>query len=586
MKIVSSGLLMISGACFALGLIHLRFWLAERERRDYLAFTIVCFSTAVYAGFEILLMNAVTPAEYNHLVRWGHIPAAVALVSVAWFTFANLGGRRWLFWTIFASRGLALVLNFIFTPNISFRQITSIKRITILGEQLSYPVGEPNPWIIVAQLSFLLIIIFCVDSSVQSWRRGDRRKALVFGTGILLFTVSASVLAIGVMWKLVEMPLMASVSIVFLIAAMFSELNHDMHRLARLSGKLLEQEGKLRETIQQLNLSAGAANVGVWTRKLGDEAIWVSDVMRRLFSFSSVEPITMTDFLQRVHADDRGRVQGAISEAESQGKEYNIEYRITLDDGQIRWIESRGTAELFDGKINMLRGASVDVTKRKAAEVAVHDLSRKLINAQERERARLARELHDDLNQSLALLSIRLGELRQNSGDPDFVRSEIDHLDSEVHRLSADIHRISHELHPAKLKQLGLEAALRGFCREIESAYPIDLTFDAENLPRVLPADVSLCLYRITQESLQNVVKHSGADSAHVYAKAEDGEIILTVSDNGRGFDIDATKTKESLGLISISERVRAVNGSLEITSKIGAGSMVEARVPVGREIN
>ena len=140
--------------------------------------------------------------------------------------------------------------------------------------------------------------------------------------------------------------------------------------------------------------------------------------------------------------------------------------------------------------------------------------------------------------------------------------------------------RISHELHPAKLKQLGLEAALGGFCREIESAYPIHVTFVAHDLPRVLPSDVSLCLYRITQEALQNIVKHSGADSARVDARAVDGEIILTVTDNGRGFNIDTTRTKESLGLISMRERVRAVNGIVEITSKVGSGSRIEARVP------
>ena len=586
MKIVSSSILIIAGGCLALGLVHLRFWLAERNRWDYLAFSAVCVADAVYAVFEVLLMNTVTPESYNYLGRWAHIPAAATVLSVAWFTYVNLGGQRWLFWTIFGKRGLVLFLNFfVFFPNINFRQINSIERVTILGEQLSYPVGVPSPWMVLPHLAFLLMIFFCLDASAHTWRKGDRRKALVFGVSILLFTAAVAALAISTLWGFSGMPLMASVSVVFLVAGMFYQVNYDMHRMAMLSGKLIEREHELNETLEQLDLAASAGNVGVWTRKLGEDAFWVSDAMRGLFGFSSDDTITIKSFFQRIHPDDRQLVEEALKKAELDGGEYHIEYRIVLDDGQIRWIDSRGKGELSDRKIT-LRGASVDVTTRKAAEEAVHELSRKLINAQEEERARLARELHDDLNQSLALLSIRLGDLRRNSGDPTFVRNEIDHLDTEIERLSSDVHRISHELHPAKLKQLGLEAALRGFCREVESAYPIRLTFSAKDLPRALPADVSLCLYRIAQESLQNVVKHSGADSTKVEAKADNGEIFLTISDNGYGFDIDSTKTKESLGLISMHERVRAVNGSIKITSKIGAGSTIEARVPIGQEIN
>ncbi len=585
MRIVSSGILMISGVYLALGLIHLRFWLAERDRRDYLAFTLICFSATVYSGIELALMNAVTSEGYNHLVRWGQIPATTTLIAIGWFTYVSLGGRRWLFWTVVASRVWALILNFILTPNINFRQISSIERVTLLGEQLSYPVGVPNPWMIFAQFTFLLLIIFCLDSSVMAWRRGDRRKAVVAGSSIFLFTVTTAVVAIGVMWKLVDFPLMASVSIMFLVGGMFYQLSYDMHRLARLSGELIEREGELRETLEQLNLSAGTANVGVWTRKLGAEAMWVSETMRKLFSFSSVDPITMFAFLQRIHPDDRKRVQTAIREAESGRKEYNIEYRILLDDGQIRWIDSRGRAELADGRTKVFRGASVDITKRKFAEEAVHDLSRKLINAQERERARLARELHDDLSQSLALLSIRLGELHQKSGDPTFVESQVNDLTSEIERLSADVHRISHELHPAKLTQLGLESAMRGFCREMAAAQPIEVNFNAENVPRMIPDDVSLSLYRITQESMHNVIKHSGADSVEVHIKLEDGGIRLTVTDNGCGFDPKAAKTKESLGLISISERIRAVKGTVQIDSSVGSGTRIEVHVPVTWEI-
>ena len=150
--------------------------------------------------------------------------------------------------------------------------------------------------------------------------------------------------------------------------------------------------------------------------------------------------------------------------------------------------------------------------------------------------------------------------------------------------LSVDVHRISHELHPARLTQLGLETALRGFCRELSAAHPLEIDFEAENLPRDLPQDISLCLYRVTQESLQNVIKHSGAASARVSVKLENGEIHLSVSDNGNGFDPSATKAKEALGLISIDERVRAVKGEAKVISAVGAGTKIEVHVPVGND--
>ncbi|PYS87182.1 MAG: hypothetical protein DMF62_13235, partial [Acidobacteria bacterium] len=259
------------------------------------------------------------------------------------------------------------------------------------------------------------------------------------------------------------------------------------------------------------------------------------------------------------------------------------EYRVLLRDGNIRWIHSRGKLETDNGS-RIVRGALVDITKLKMAEEAIHDLSRKLMNAQEKERARLARELHDDLSQSIALLSVQLATLSSNPKDLAHVKDQLDRFVNEVERLATDVHRISHELHPAKLTQLGLEAALGGFCRELSAAHPLRIDFEADNLPRDLPQDpqdISLCLYRVAQESLRNVVKHSEATSARVGIKLEDGHVRLSISDDGNGFDPLAAKVKEALGLISIDERVRAVNGEVKVISVVGGGTEIEVHIPV-----
>src|SRR5215204_189433 len=238
MRVVTSGILMVCGACIALGIIHLRFWLMERIRRDHLAFALVCLSVAAYASFELLMMQAATPADYLFYARLSHIPGASMLISTAWFAYLNLHGRRWLFWTYCALRLLVLALNFIFPNGINFREVKAVGHIVLFGENLGYPIVVPNPWMLLAQLTHAILIIYCLDSSVRTWRRGERRKALAFGTGVFLFGATVFVCSIGVLWGLITLPIVVSLSIFFLVAAMVYELNHDMQISSILSKKL------------------------------------------------------------------------------------------------------------------------------------------------------------------------------------------------------------------------------------------------------------------------------------------------------------------------------------------------------------
>ncbi|HSH14882.1 MAG TPA: sensor histidine kinase, partial [Verrucomicrobiae bacterium] len=170
---------------------------------------------------------------------------------------------------------------------------------------------------------------------------------------------------------------------------------------------------------------------------------------------------------------------------------------------------------------------------------------------------------------------------QQPGGKPDLVNTRMQELSTQVKELSSDVHRISHELHPAKLEQLGLAAAVRGFCKELSLANEIAIRFESDELPPALPKQLALCLYRITQEALQNVVKHSHAISATVQLTARDGEIRLHIADDGDGFDPATVPAGGSLGLVSMRERVRLVEGALTVESKPGAGTRVEVRVTV-----
>lgn len=348
--------------------------------------------------------------------------------------------------------------------------------------------------------------------------------------------------------------------------------------LVQLRRRRLAEEA-LRESDQRLSLATDAGNLGIWVRDLARDEIWATDKWRELFGFDKSERLSMHRILQRLHPGDRDSFSQTLTKALEVGGPYEKDYRIILPDGRTRWIASRGSVE-FDTnrKPVLIRGASLDITARKFAEEAAHDLSGRLIQAQEEEQMQLARDLHDDLSQRLALLSIELEMFGQSR---PVERDQIEAFSAQVKSLSLEVHRVSHELHPATLEQLGLVAALRGFCEEFAQAHELAIEFTDGTVPRAVPNEKALCLYRITQEALHNVVKHSRATAAKVGLAMDHGELRLTIEDNGIGFDPKATRTNASLGLVSMTERARFVDGRLSVESHAGKGTTVAVHVPV-----
>ena len=225
--------------------------------------------------------------------------------------------------------------------------------------------------------------------------------------------------------------------------------------------------------------------------------------------------------------------------------------------------------------------AFIDITERKLAEAALAKVSRKLIEAQEQERTRIARELHDDIGQRLAMIAIELQQLHENSLILPDVRSCLDELQKRTSEIATDIQSLSHELHSAKLQYLGIAAAMRGFCQEFAEQQKLEIDFKAHDLPSPLSPDISLCLFRVLQEALHNSAKHSGVRQFEVRLWGTSDEIHLTVKDSGAGFDREAAKESRGLGLISMEERLKLVKGTLSINSQPRRGTTIHARVPL-----
>jgi signal transduction histidine kinase len=221
-----------------------------------------------------------------------------------------------------------------------------------------------------------------------------------------------------------------------------------------------------------------------------------------------------------------------------------------------------------------------NVTRHKQAEEALRNLGGQLIRAQEDERRRVARELHDDLNQRLAIMSLELEQLGLRvPKDREDLSVSVGRLRVRAQEISSEIHRLSHQLHPAKLDHLGLAAGIKALCVEVSEHHQIEIDFRLNGFPAVLSPDVTLCVYRVAQESLHNIIKHSGARTAKIDLKKTSKAIHLRVLDTGCGFDTGSTGN--GLGLISMKERLRLAGGTITIRSRSMIGTQIDVQVPL-----
>jgi signal transduction histidine kinase len=230
-----------------------------------------------------------------------------------------------------------------------------------------------------------------------------------------------------------------------------------------------------------------------------------------------------------------------------------------------------------------MAGISIDVTERRRIEEEMRGLSGRLISAQEDERARIASALHDDVTQRLALLAIETGRNESSfaeSASKQFLRSMRKHLE----QLSEDVHALCYALHPVILQDLGLSEALRAECERFNSAEALLVDFKAGDFLDDPPRPVALCLYRVAQEALRNIARHSHASSTEVSLRSADGGVQLTVRDNGIGFDPKQKRDRPSLGQASMRERLSLIGGTLHIESAPGRGTTVLAWAPLTKE--
>jgi len=383
-------------------------------------------------------------------------------------------------------------------------------------------------------------------------------------------------------WETYRWYIVGSISLILLETLLIFGLLRQRSRRRAAEIQLVKSLDSIQESEQRFRLVANTAPVMIWMSGPDKLCNYFNQPWLE-FTGGPLEAQLGHGWTAGVHPEDLDHCLDTYTRAFDLRKSFKMEYRLRRHDGEFRWLLDIGvprqnSAGSFAGYI----GSCLDVTDRKLAEAALAKMGGRLIEAHEEERTWIARELHDDINQRVAFLAVQLGDWARHLPSPgNEINEFIRQVREDLANLGNDIQAISHRLHSSKLEYLGIAAAAKGFCREFSEQQNVEIEFNQAGIPRSLPKEISLCLFRVLQEALQNAVKHSGGRKFRVELHGTSGNIELTVNDLGVGFDQEEVLERRGLGLISMRERMQLVGGQFSIDSKPGGGTTIRARVPI-----
>jgi len=338
-------------------------------------------------------------------------------------------------------------------------------------------------------------------------------------------------------------------------------------------------EQQLLERTMYLDALIANSPLGIVTKDQQNRVVFCNPAFERMFHYSQneLQGRDIDDIIASHDLEDANRMtfavrSGGVVHATTQRRRKDS----TLIDVELHGIRVF-SGDTFVGAFAIYQ----DITERRRSEEKLQALRNRLTRTQEEERSRIARDLHDDIGQRLALLTIDLEQMKLASEQAgSALARELEALVRTAGEITSDVHNVSRRLHPSQVELLGLAPALNNFCKEFANRNSMRIQFTSACLTCKVPEEASLCLFRVAQEAIRNVHKHSGCPEALVELDEVSGFLRLRISDRGNGFDPTSAEASQGLGLLSMEERLRSMGGELFVHSRPGGGTCIEASIP------
>jgi two-component system, LuxR family, sensor kinase FixL len=532
--------------------LYLAAWLMQRDAWAYLMFVLLALSIAGLALTELWMLRAQTPGDYTTALRWFQVPVWSGFVALVGLVYLRSRPRfQWVGWLAVGLRTVALVATFVSGPNLNYTELAAIEFIWFLGEPVAMASGGvPNPWMLTGQASLLLLMLFILDGGVSAWRRGGGMRSLMLTISIFVGVVAGTVQAILVFWNFAHWPILVTPMFLFVAVVMGSELSLGLLRAVRAERDVQVMDAALSASEERLSLAAEAADAGFWGLDAQSGEVWATSKTRDLFGLAPSGDLRLTDFLERVHRQDRARLEQLIVAALRSKDRFRTEFRVVDPGGRVRWLAGlgRGVGKTEAG-LRTLMGVSVDVTARKAIADKDRRQRAELERLSKMETlSELSASLAHELNQPLAMIltnaeaaqallaqnPLNLTELRDILTDivsadrraADVIR----HLRSLLER--GETHRDDLLLHDAVHRVLQL------FGNEIDDqGVNVDLSLAAE-LPAVRADRI------LIEQVLLNLLNNACAAVADnppgerqvlIVTRVHEDGVLVEVMDNGCG---------------------------------------------------
>jgi len=568
---------MVAAACLTLGLIELRIALAQRARTARILFSLSALTMAAFAGMELALLRVDTVANVEVLLPLMDIAVGAVIALLTAFIWVYFGtGNKWLALGTIALYAIGAAADLVPGSDMTYQSITGVRTIeTFGGATFNVVEGVPNPWNVLPYLSALVFIAFVTDASVRLWRRGGRRRALVVGGSVVIFTLTAGIHSALVETGILRTPYLFSWAYIAILLAMASELNSDVLAAARIAVQLRDSE-------RRMDLASEAAGLGMWAWDILNDTVWATSRARSLFGFSESETLSLEKLMNAVHPDDREMRRRALETTLASGKDYEVEYRVSLADGQICWIASRGRVERdANGKPIRIRGVVLDVSKRRGTEMELQQLHNQLIHTSRvTMMGQLASALAHELNQPLGaiLRNAEAAEIFLQHDPPDLdelrailadIRKDDQRAGDVIERLRALLKRRSIQTRALAVSDLLSNAATLTRADAVARHITLEIE-DATGLPAVMGDRVHL------QQVLLNLIIN--AMDAVDGAPAERRRVVV----RARRFDAHAVEVEVSdCGHGIPSEKLSQVFEPFYTTKENGTG----IGLPISRTI-